>query len=143
MKSIDTETIKCSRCGVELDVPVYQDNEKTKYGMKYCHQCGAKLHEEAIQLSDLKEALKLIREYKADNAKQREQIAEYKRLLKAAVEDMQWVNENTQDADGTCTMRKGKGCGDCPLDINGDLWCKWKHEDEALKLIGEENNDEP
>lgn len=61
-----------------------------------------------------------------------------KRLLKAAVKDMRWVNENTQDTDGTCVMRKCEGCGDCPLDINGDLWCKWKHEAEALALIGEE-----
>ena len=49
---------------------------------------------------------------------------------------MRWVNENTQDADGTCIMRNCEGCGDCPLDINGDLWCKWKHEAEALELIG-------
>ena len=47
------------------------------------------------------------------------------------------MNENTQDAEESCTMRKCEGCGDCPLDINGYLWCKWKHEDEALKLIGE------
>jgi hypothetical protein len=69
-----------------------------------------------------------------------EKLEKAKRLLKAAVEDMRWVNENTQDTDGTCVMRKCEGCGDCPLDINGDLWCKWKHEAEALKLIeGEED----
>ena len=67
-----------------------------------------------------------------------EREKEYKRLLKAAVEDMRWVNENTQDAEGSCIMRNCEGCGDCPLDIKGDLWCKWKHEAEALDLIGEE-----
>lgn len=70
------------------------------------------------------------------------ELKEAKQLLKAAVEDMRWVNENTQDTDGTCVMRKGEGCGDCPLDINGDLWCKWKHEAEALKLIEKGENDE-
>lgn len=70
-----------------------------------------------------------------------EKLEKAKRLLKAAVEDMRWVNENTQDSDGTCVMRKGQGCGDCPLDINGDLWCKWKHESEALKLIGGEEDE--
>lgn len=94
-----------------------------------------------IKVEDLKSALTLLREYKADNNELREQIEEYKRLLKAAVEDMRWVNENTQDAEGTCIMRNCEGCGDCPLDIKGDLWCKWKHEAEALKLIGGEEND--
>lgn len=70
------------------------------------------------------------------------ELCEAKRLLKAAVEDMRWINENTQDDDGSCVMRKCEGCGDCPLDINGDLWCKWKHEEAALKLIGA-TNDEP
>lgn len=63
------------------------------------------------------------------------QIAEYKRLLKAAVEDINWLNEHTQDEDGSCIMRTNSGCSGCPLDINGDLFCKWKHNDEALKLI--------
>ena len=85
-----------------------------------CLSCAAEHRQLAEWLTELKEA---------------------KRLLRAAVEDMQWVNENTQDADGTCIMRKCEGCGDCPLDINGDLWCKWKHEDEALKLIGEDEDD--
>jgi len=94
-----------------------------------------------IKVEDLKSALTLLREYKAENNEMREQKEEYKRLLKAAVEDMRWVNENTQDADGSCIMRNCEGCGDCPLDINGDLWCKWKHEADALKLIGGEDND--
>lgn len=67
-----------------------------------------------------------------------DELRKAKQLLKAAVEDMRWVNENTQDADGTCIMRKCEGCGDCPLNINGDLWCKWKHEAEALALIGKD-----
>lgn len=61
-----------------------------------------------------------------------------KRLLKAAVEGMRWLNENTQDSDGSCAIRTEHGCSGCPLDINGDLFCKWKHEDEALALIGED-----
>ena len=84
-----------------------------------CRECAADHRQLAEWLTELKEA---------------------KRLLKAAVNDMRWVNENTQDDDGTCTMRKCEGCGDCPLDINGDLWCKWKHEAEVLALIGEDTN---
>lgn len=91
----------------------------------------------AVKLKDMKEAAGLLQELNTENDQLTSQLVEVKRLLKAAVEDMRWVNENTQDADGACVMRKGEGCGDCPLDINGDLWCKWKREAEALKLIGD------
>lgn len=63
------------------------------------------------------------------------ELKEAKRLLKSAVEDINWINEHTQDDDGSCIMRTNSGCSGCPLDINGDLFCKWKHSDEALKLI--------
>ena len=85
-----------------------------------------------------------ISELEAENAELRAKVesaerqkAEYKRLLKAAVEGMRWLNENTQDSDGSCAIRTEHGCSGCPLDINGDLFCKWKHEAEALALIGE------
>lgn len=74
-----------------------------------------------------------------NSAKAGQEIAEKfdkaKELLKATVEDMHWLNEHTQDSDGSCTMRTEHGCSGCPLDINGDLFCKWKYADEALKLI--------
>lgn len=68
------------------------------------------------------------------------ELCEAKRLLKAAVEGMRWLNENTQDSYGSCTIRTEHGCSGCPFDINGDLFCKWKHEAEALALIGEDTN---
>ena len=108
---------------LDLVSALYWDLIETK--RKYYHE---KDNQEALEKRD-----KMLRDTV-------EELCEVKRLLKMAVEDMQWINENTQDADGTCTMRKGKGCGGCPLDINGDLWCKWKHEDEALKLIGDSEN---
>ena len=43
MKYIGTEKIACCKCGVELDVPVYENGESKKYGYKHCHQCGASL----------------------------------------------------------------------------------------------------
>lgn len=70
-----------------------------------------------------------------DNDNLRAENAELKRLLKAAVEDINWINEHTQDEDGSCIMRTNSGCSGCPLYINSDLFCKWKHNDEALKLI--------
>lgn len=98
----------------------------------------AESYESYVESINPKELAKCLKELK----ELREQISEYKWLLKAAVEDLRWVNENTQDAYGTCIMKKCEGCGDCPLDINGDLWCKWKHEAEALALIGEDGDPE-
>ena len=69
-----------------------------------------------------------------------DELRKAKDLLKAAVEGMCWLNENTQDSYGSCTIRTEHGCSGCPLDINGDLFCKWKHEAEVLALIGEDTN---
>lgn len=70
-----------------------------------------------------------------------DELTRAKALLKEAVEDMRWLNEHTQDSDGSCAMRTEHGCSGCPLDINGDLFCKWKHEAEALALIGEDTKE--
>lgn len=56
-----------------------------------------------------------------------EENAELKRLLKLAVEDFCKVR-NVCD--------KGSDCRECPCDL--DVVCKWKHAEEALKLIGDE-----
>ena len=55
------------------------------------------------------------------------QIAEYKRLLKAAVEDM-----NNGGCNSNCY--KCKHCGECDFSER----FTWKHTDEALKLLNEE-----
>lgn len=83
-----------------------------------------------IKVEDLKSALTLLREYKAENNEMRERIEEYKRLLKAAVEDMH--NENGCSLDcNVCENAKEdfRKCYGHP---------KWRYKDEALKLIGEE-----
>ncbi len=43
MKYMGTEKMVCIKCGVELDVPIYENGDMKKYGFKYCHQCGAAL----------------------------------------------------------------------------------------------------
>ena len=63
--------------------------------------------------------------------------AEYKRLLKAAVEDFSNMNYHIFDCDGMCDT--------CPIHGNRDecnKWCnKWVRANEALKLIGDESSD--
>lgn len=125
MLDIDTAIKHC------LEVAEQNETQADKIGRQFigsamdkratdCRECAADHRQLAEWLTELKEA---------------------KRLLKAAVEGMCWLNENTQDSDGSCTIRTEHGCSGCPLDINGDLFCKWKHEAEALALLGEDTND--
>lgn len=70
----------------------------------------------------------------------REQKTEYKRLLKAAVDGFKWLEQHTEDDNGGCIVKTSNiSCGNCPFNTNG-ADCKWKHEAEALKLIGDEPN---
>lgn len=69
---------------------------------------------------------------------------EYKRLLKAAVEDIVWLNEHTIDGEGGCLIETAtdmETCLACPLNVNNSHICGWKHQVEALKFIekGEQN----
>jgi hypothetical protein len=66
------------------------------------------------------------------------QIAEYKRLLKMAVEDISKMtcNNDTHSPDSCYICDKHGNCSYA----DSFKWCK---ADEALKLIGEANNDEP
>lgn len=67
--------------------------------------------------------------------------AEYKRLLKAAVEDFEKLDrENTKNKN--CMMPE-MDCADCPLswdsvDCRVEPCHSWRYANEALKLIGDE-----
>jgi hypothetical protein len=73
--------------------------------------------------------------------------AEYKKLLKAAVEDFRWLESHTEDGKGHCCIsgdNKELACIHCPLNQrNKDtIMCGWNYEDEALALIGEDGDTE-
>lgn len=53
MRYVGTEEVVCPACGVELDVPVYQTDKAKKYGMKFCHQCGASLFYESDNMEHI------------------------------------------------------------------------------------------
>ena len=76
------------------------------------------------------------------------QIAEYDdelrkatNLLKVAVEDFRILGTMLEDGYGHCTAEIG--CDECVLG-GGNLAddCQWRHEAEALALIGEEGDTE-
>lgn len=110
-----------------------------EYGIETeCYQCGKEneqLAEWLTELKDLREENKvliqecdrLIKE-KGELLKKSEQIAEYKRLLKAAIKD---IGDMSRYCLGMC-------CDSCPQIhtlSRGHQSCIWQHEDEALKLI--------
>ena len=87
-----------------------------------CAECAADHRQLAEWLTELKEA---------------------KRLLKAAVEDIVWLNEHTVDSEGGClieTATDTETCLACPLNVNNSHLCGWKHQVEALALIGGESD---
>lgn len=105
-----------------------------------CKECATdhrQLAEWLTELKDLKEVNevlmnecdRLIKE-KGELLKKAEQIAEYKRLLKAAVEDM----KDIVSSDIGCRCCKGEQAASC---VYIKCWT-WRYADEALALIGEE-----
>lgn len=103
------------------------------------------IQSQADELKDLREENKvlisecdrLIKE-KGELLKKSEQIAKYKSLLKLAVEDF----NKSLGAMYTCPYckyveRKREVCASRKEQYCGDI-CEWRYADEALKLIGED-----
>lgn len=89
-----------------------------------CDACAAEHRQLAEWLTELKEA---------------------KRLLKAAAEDIVWLNEHTVDGEGQCLIETAtdmETCLACPLNVNNSHVCGWKHQAEALALIGEDGEND-
>ncbi len=73
--------------------------------------------------------------------------AEYKRLLKAAVKDLRYLESHTVDEEGSCLISdRGERilCSNCPFNNGGkvDEKCVWNYEAEALALIGKDGDTE-
>lgn len=62
------------------------------------------------------------------------ELKEAKRLLKAAVEDLNSIHRVLEDNDILC--EKYIACKGCPF--NGENCNKWRYANEALALIGED-----
>lgn len=68
--------------------------------------------------------------------------AKLKELLRKAWDDIRWLNENTVDEEGECVIYNySEKCDECPLNCNHEIYCGWKHQVEALALIGGGEND--
>lgn len=84
----------------------------------------------AVKLKDMKEAARLLQELNTENNQFTSQLAEAKRLLKAAVEDLAKIPCNND-------VYIPSSCDACIKQGNCDYSdsFKWRYADEALKLI--------
>lgn len=89
-----------------------------------------------------------ISELEAENEKLRAKVesaerqkAEYKRLLKAAVEDVRYCMRSYDPCEVCVLLGED---GECPATDDNDCGekYKWKYEDEALALIGKDGDAE-
>ena len=90
----------------------------------------------------ISECDRLIKE-KGELLKKSERTAEYAQLLKVAVEDIGATVANVYNGGLICKCCKWKSqMGECccPDDRGCDVVYRWRHADEALKLIGDEPN---
>jgi len=89
----------------------------------------------------LAENIYLISEFDRLIKENGEQIAEYKRLLKAAIEDLNATATEVYNGGVICECCKWEsqiGKCSCPDDGGCDTDYQWRYADEALKLIGED-----
>ena len=88
----------------------------------------------------ISECDRLIKE-KGELLKKSEQIAEYKRLLKVAVEDMKYCLYYYHSRCDVCALLGYTG--ECPVinDKECGEKCEWRYADEALALIGGAENE--
>ena len=93
----------------------------------------------AVKLSNMKEALELIRDYKAENITQKKLIAEYKRLLREAVDDVRYCMRSYDPCEVCALLEENGECVAADDDDCSEKY-KWRYEAEALALIGEDGD---
>lgn len=55
-------------------------------------------------------------------------------MLRLAIEELEPI--------GQCAGDDYRGCNECPYCTDGATGCKWRHHDEAMKLLGGAENAE-
>ena len=118
---------------------------------KHWNECGQIAHysDENAKLKELREIFAKVDTgaiKPKDYLDLLDEWAKARKLLKAAVEDLRYLESHTVDEEGGCLIsEKGAkiNCQDCPLNNNNTVLeskCKWNYEAEALALIGEDTN---
>lgn len=113
----------------EIDAITYKNCKEIKTNMyekltaekaeNDCQECAADHRQLAEWLMELKEA---------------------KRLLKLALNDFEIIESNLEYDEHCVIKTHSIRCDECPLSAATIYRCKWRHADEALKLIGDEPN---
>ena len=64
------------------------------------------------------------------------ELNQSKKLLSFAVEDFRWLESHSNDEYGNCIFHGERTCLNCPLNHSNSKCSTWRHEAEALTLIG-------
>lgn len=107
-----------------------------------CEQCAADHRQLAEWLTELKDSRAVQNEQEIFIHELMGELEEAKRLLKAAVDDFKKINSDIL----TCKYCRWYSeeideCTYYPDDVPCERICGWKHEAEALKLIGGETDE--
>lgn len=116
--------------------PIYCGEDFMKYYLK-CATDHRQLAEWLTELKDLRaeqnDQYVFIHELMSE-------LKEAKRLLKLAVEDFETIESNLEYDEHCVIKTHSIRCDECPLSAATIYRCKWRHADEALKLMGDEPN---
>ena len=106
-----------------------------------CRECAADHRQLAEWLTELKDSRAAQNEQEIFIHELMGELEEAKRLLKAAIEDVETLAKAFAEDEpcGSFTL-----CSECPLCIKEGCSCKeWRYKVEALKLIGGETDEKP
>lgn len=96
---------------------------------RFCPYCGFDMKSNFQRVADRRQFTECLMKLK-----------EAKRLLRLAVEDFETIESNLEYDEHCVIKTHSIRCDECPLSAATIYRCKWRHADEALKLIGDEPN---
>jgi hypothetical protein len=114
--------------------------KKALFEKTECRECAADHRQLAEWLMELKDLRAEQNDQYVFIHELMSELKEAKRLLKLAVEDFETIESNLEYNEHCVIKTHSIRCDECPLSATTIYRCKWRHADEALKLMGDEPN---
>ena len=107
-----------------------------------CRECAADHRQLAEWLMELKDLRAEQNDQYVFIDELMSELEEAKGLLKLALNDFETIESNLEYDEHCVIKTHSIRCDECPLSAETIYRCKWRHADEALKLIGGSENAE-
>ena len=132
-----------------LEVAEQNDTQAEKIGRQFigsamdkratdCRECAADHRQLAEWLMELKDLRAEQNDQYVFIHELMSELEEAKRLLKLALNDFETIESNLEYDEHCVIKTHSIRCDECPLSAETIYRCKWRHADEALKLIEDE-----